>query len=1050
MTHQLRLTSEKIGKRIDLIRPLIHKQTAPIAPFRMLRLDDAKVEPPIHADPTDWPEIPWYSHWGGNDTNFLLRGHFEVPEGWSGRLALYLPMGAAGDIFTHPESLLYIDGKPHASADRYHHTIDLPKDLAPGRHELALHGWTGLSGWPPDPNDRRLLYMRECAVVEIDTWLQRFVTEAEVALAAARHLPDNRLEQHGILNALDQAFLVLDTRDPLGPALYATVPSALRVLREGLKRAGQPIDTTLHGIGHAHIDIAYLWPISQTRRKNARTYTNVLRLMEKYPEFRFSHSQPALYQQTEEDYPEIFAGIQERVAAGQWEPMGGTWVESDMNMPGAEALVRQFLLGRRYYQEKFGAAETPILWLPDTFGFPWCLPQLAKDAGIKWFITNKLNWNQYNRMPSSTTWWQGIDGTQILTHFLTTPREVQHLPFPTNYKSDLSAEEVFGTWENAVTKRNITDLPICYGYGDGGGGPTDELIRMAQAWGNIPGAPKFKQSTARAFFEALEPQASELPVWNDELYLEGHRGVLTSQGWIKRANRKAEVLLHRTEFMQVLARLEGADPAQDLTKAWELLCLNQFHDIITGTSIAEVFEDAQADFAQIEEICAAAQDEALAAIAPAQPKVATHVAINANPGSGTRVAHLEGASGTVFHAETRDALPSQETEDGLLVVLDDLPAYAVTPLAFEPRGAAPAVQTSLKAELVGDGAVLENAFIRVEITAKGDLTRIYDKELGREVLAPGAVGNELQLFEDRPVSWDAWDIDAFFEDRLESLKGTGSAQLVETGPIRATVHVESKFRNSRIVQEISLHHHSKQIIFKTDVDWRESHILMKAAFPVDVHAQSATYDMQWGNIGRPTHRNTSWDYARFEVPVHKWVDLSEGDYGVALLNDCKYGCDVRENVLRLSLIKSATMPDATADQGQHRFTYALMPHTGGWRNGVAEAGYRLNHDLAVFPVSGTQEHVPVAPLVSCNTPGIIVETIKPAEDGNGFIVRLFDHARTRGVAQVSFGRKVSRVKRCNILEEPLAPVHTDGHAIAIPFKPYEIISLRCHFDPEAQ
>ncbi|MEL7216525.1 MAG: alpha-mannosidase, partial [Pseudomonadota bacterium] len=677
MTHQLRLTSEKIGKRIDLIRPLIHRRAHPIEPFRLLKLESAKVEPPIEADASEWPVIPWYSHWGGNDTNYLLRSSFEVPEGWAGHLALYLPMGAAGDIFTHPESLLYIDGAPLASADRYHHTIELPKGLTPGVHQLALHGWTGLSGWPPDPNDRRLLFMRECAVVEIDTHLQAFVTKAEVALEAAKHLEDNRPEKHGILNALDQAFLVLDTRDPLGEPLYRTVPAALEALNSGLIAAGQPLDMTLHGIGHAHIDVAYLWPISQTRRKNARTYTNVLRLMEKHPDFHFSHSQPALYKQTEEDYPELFDGIRARVAEGRWEPMGGMWVEPDVNMPGAEALVRQLMLGRGYFQEKLGGAETPVMWLPDTFGFPWCLPQLAKQAGIQWFVTNKLNWNQYNRMPSSSTWWQGIDGSRILTHFLTTPREVQHLPFPTNYKSDLSAREVFGTWENAVTKNRMTDLPICFGYGDGGGGPTDELIRRARAWGEMPGAPELKKSTVKAFFGALEQQAGELPIWNDELYLEGHRGVLTSQGWIKRANRKAEVRLHRVEFLQSVAAMVGDAAGPSLRKAWELLCLNQFHDILTGTSIGEVFEDAKADYARIDALCDAAEAAALEVIAPAQPKVATHIAVNANPGSGTRVAHLPGTSGTVYHAETRDALPSQKVEDGLLVVLDDMAAYTV-------------------------------------------------------------------------------------------------------------------------------------------------------------------------------------------------------------------------------------------------------------------------------------------------------------------------------------------------------------------------------------
>ncbi|MEL6587537.1 MAG: alpha-mannosidase, partial [Pseudomonadota bacterium] len=479
MDHARRFTAKKIAKRIDLIRPLVHRRTRPIDRFRWCALSDATDVPPLGADIQSWPQIDWNDYWAGQNINYLMVSHFTIPKGWAdGPVALHLPMGVAGDIFTHPEALLHIDGRPYASSDRYHHTIYLPKSLQDGlEHRLDLHGWTGLTGWPPDPTNTDRLKMGECRLVEIDLPTRDFISLAEVALDHALTLEDTRPERHAILTALDAAFLTLDTRDPMGEEFWRTVPQATDALRTGLAGAGKPIDVTLHAIGHAHMDIAYLWPISQIRLKNARTYSNVLRMMDQYSAYRFSHSQPQLYAYTEADYPDVFDGIRERVADGRWEVMGGMWVEPDTNIPGGESLVRQLLLGRSWFKDRFGDVETPVLWLPDTFGLSWCLPQLVDKAGLRWMVVNKASWNQYNQLPASTLWWEGIDGTRILTQFLTTPREVQHLPFPTNYKSDLTAGEVTGTWRASTAKEKVRDLPIAYGYGDGGGGPTGELIR---------------------------------------------------------------------------------------------------------------------------------------------------------------------------------------------------------------------------------------------------------------------------------------------------------------------------------------------------------------------------------------------------------------------------------------------------------------------------------------------------------------------------------------------------------------------------------------------
>ncbi|MEO0912284.1 MAG: alpha-mannosidase, partial [Pseudomonadota bacterium] len=486
------------------------RQRIPLEPFTLELLPDAKAKPDIAATRAG-RTLAWNSHWGGQDQHFVLRSRFAVPRRWQAP-ALHLPLGVAGDIFTHPEALLYVDGVPIASADRYHHTIDIPTAFVDGEpHELLLHGWTGLTGWPPDPEDRSQLLLRECGVIDIARDLEAFLTLAETALDLQNVMTDHRPEKHAILSALDAAFLVLDTRDPMEEDFRASVAPAHARLQHGLSKAGEPLDVTIHAAGHAHMDVAYLWPIAQIRQKNARTYSNVLRLMERHPQFHFSHSQPQLYAWTQEDYPEIFDKIRERVAEGRWEVLGGMWVEPDANMPGAESLVRQILLARRFCDDTFGdEAECPVLWLPDTFGFPACLPQLMAQAGLKWFVTNKVNWNQYNQMPASTTWWEGIDGSRVLAQFLTTPRGVQHLPFPTNYKSDLTAAEVVGTWTRNTMKDRVHDLLMAYGYGDGGGGPTDTLIRKAHAYRALPGAPRVEPSNVRRYFTALEARAAAL------------------------------------------------------------------------------------------------------------------------------------------------------------------------------------------------------------------------------------------------------------------------------------------------------------------------------------------------------------------------------------------------------------------------------------------------------------------------------------------------------------------------------------------------------------
>ncbi len=1004
MSHESRFTSDKIEQRLQLIRPYVFRNEVALEPFAILPLKNATVQPPLDIDPSGLQTIPHNSYWGKPDLNFLLRSHFTVPNDWRGNIALHLPMGEAGDIFTHPEALVYIDNKAIASADRYHHTVPLPQYVHDGRrHQIALHGWTGLSGWPPDPDSIQQLYMETCRLVTRDRPTQFFLWLANAALGTANELLDRRSERQNILTALDRAFITLDTRDPIGDAFYESVPVALEQLRSDLANAGIPQDVTLHAVGHAHMDVAYLWPVSQMRRKVARTSSNALRLMDEYPSFRFSNSQAVLYAFLEEDYPDIFERIRHAVAKGQWEVMGGMWVEPDVNLAGAEALVRQLVLGRRYFRRWFGEAETPVLWLPDSFGFPWCLPQLAKQAGIKWFCTNKLNWNQTNRMPSSTFWWQGIDGSRILSHVLTTPRPVRHLPFPTNYKSDLTAGEVLGTWEHSTAKDKVRDLPICFGYGDGGGGPTEGLIQTAKAYEAMPGMPKLKMSTVREAFENIETQSHDLPVWHDELYMEGHRGVLTSNGWIKRKNRRAEIALHEVEALAVVRNIDI-----DLKKAWERLCINQFHDIVTGTSINEVFDDAAVDYDYIQSIC----DEVMQSLPEGE---------------------------TLIHNLSPYTTQPLVTVGNQLHQMPAIPPYCMSAL----KKAQPATP-GLSVTQDQDDFHLQNAELLVIVNKAGQLTRVYDKTADREVLS--GIGNELQTFEDRPIAWDAWDIDPFFEDRQVVHNDDVTVSIDEESEHRIALKVHREFGRSSLTQRIVMTSASRRIDFVTEADWHDTHTLLKVTFPVNVLSPRATYDIQWGHIERPTHRNTSWDAARFEVCAHQWADVSDSAYGVALLNDCKYGYDIHESTMRLSLIKSATMPDIHADQGIHRFTYSLLPHQGTWHQSVPAEAALLNAPPVLC--GGDLQ----TPPISCDKNNVIIETLKPADHVKGFVARLYESHRCQCVATITLSPLVKRAFVCNLLEEEQYELPIDGdnlhqvhHQVQIKFGAFEIVSLCCEY-----
>ncbi|MDR3573423.1 MAG: alpha-mannosidase [Anaerolineaceae bacterium] len=1056
MFHEIRLTPKKIAQRLALIRPLVQRRRAALPPFQYLRLEGPLVEPPVGVDVDDssgWQTVREGDYWGDRQANFILRGSFQFPPDWDADLwptALYLTLGESLD-FSHPEALVYIDGQPYSGCDRHHRLIFLPAEVCDGQsHRLALHGWAGMIDSPP--NTRML--MGPCALVQIDPEADAFVSLAAAALESANALDENTPARAHLYTALNEAFKRLDLREPLDDRFYDSLQGAAPILRAGIDQAGVPLEVDIYAAGNAHIDVAWLWTVGQARRKSGRSFYNVVRLMERYPEFIFSQSQPQLYDFIRQDYPELFEEIRQRVDEGRWEPLGGMWVEADCNITGSESLARQFLLGRSFFRQHFGRnAESPVLWLPDVFGYTWNLPQLIKEAGLEYFFTIKIGWNQYNHLPYDSFWWQGLDGTRVLTHFSPTPDPGS--AYAATYTAMATPSQVLATWTHFKQKDwgkngEVPPMLMAYGYGDGGGGPTREMIKTIRNLDAFPAMPRIRCSTVAEFFHQLDASSGgHLPTWNGELYLEYHRGTYTSQSRNKRANRKSEFLLHDCEFLAVLAAQmepEYAYPAADLQAAWQTVCLNQFHDILPGSSITPVYSESLEQYARLEQSLRGLQVQSQAAIS-------RHLAgdlILANP---TSFACRQPVfwPGSVRALKTLAGLPVavQPVEGGLLLDAGQLPPYSLTPLVIsEERDDHENSGATLRGDpgpALAAPESLENDFLRVELNPAGDITRIYDKANRREVLPPGAIANQLQAFEDRPVYWDAWDLDIFYDDKVWLAAPADSIRMVENGPLRAAIEIHRQILNSAFVQRISLSRHSARLDFETHIDWRERHVLLKVAFPVDVLAAQASYEIQWGSVQRPTHRNTSWDWARFESCAQKWVDLSEGDYGVSLLNDCKYGHDIRDNVMRLSLLRSPTSPDPEADHGEQRYAYSLIPHSGGWDERTIAAAYALNDPPLVWQGVGaagsaTANHV--LSMLQVDRPNVVIETVKRAEDGRGWIVRLYESQRMRGAFTLTSAFPLAEIWRDNLIEDDQQRLEPDENRLTFDIKPFQIMTLR--------
>ena len=864
--------------------------------------------------------------------------------------------------------------------------------------EMACNRMFGEGYWqPPDATARTFVLDRcDIALFDPEAW-ELFYDFLILQQLVAEDGKDFDKTWGGYLLAELNRFANL--YDPDDRATWAAAQAILKPLYQNYNA------TCVHelsAIGHAHIDTAWLWPVAETVRKCERTFGSQTAYMDLYPEYKFACSQAQQYAWIKEKNPDLWARICQKVKSGQFIPVGGTWIEPDCNIPSGESLCRQFLYGQRFFQKEFGITCREF-WNPDVFGYNGQLPQICRLAGIDRFLTQKLSWNRMNKPDHHTFVWEGIDGSELLTHF----------PPADTYNATVSISQLRDNARNYKDHDRSRESYMLFGFGDGGGGPTKQMLETLRRVKNLQGVPRTAIRTPSEFFDRLERDNTDRARVIGELYFEYHRGTYTSQAAVKRGNRKCEQLLHDIEFLSAAASLKpGFEyPKEKLDYLWKLLLLNQFHDILPGSSIKEVYDDARRDYEIIER-----EGNQLRGM------VGGGVLSPAGP--------LQGFINTTGFPRSEVVL--NQTGEAVFV---EVPPY----------GAGPIVEAldRVITEQSADRVILENRFLRATVNRNGTVTSMIEKSASRESLS--SPGNQLLLYRDEPNAWDAWDIDPQHME-TESPCAPAESFTVTASSLRAEVTFERLIgKDSRMTQIVRLDADSRRLEFHCDCDWQESHRVLKVAFPVNVRAMNATYEMQFGCVERPTHFNTRYDLARYEVPGHRFCDLSEPGFGVALLSESKYGYSTFSNTMRMTLLRAPKHPDPTADMGRHHFAYAIMPHAGDWREaGVVAEAHRFNAPLILTSVPENLQPVSFASVDDSN---LVLDTIKRSEDDDAIVFRIYECHGARGTAHLHVNFPFNSAHFCDILEREISPATVREGKIEVPYAPFKILTLKIKPQP---
>lgn len=1046
-----------------------------------------------------WEACEIHEPWRDLESHRWYRTTVTIPEEFDhAHVEFLITTGREGQWdATNPQMLFYLNGKLVQGVDVNHREICISQEASAGdTYQAAMLVFSGSV-----PGD----LMIRTDLITVDNRVEKVYYDFLVPIQTARLLHKSDKENcRRILVKLGRAADVLDLRQPYSERFYDSLKAVEELLKEEFYCHVREDGPKVSAVGHTHIDIAWLWTVEQTREKALRSFSTVLELMDRYPDYRFMSSQPILYQFVKEQEPEMYERIKERIREGRWEADGAMWLEADCNLPAGESLVRQIIKGEKFFQEEFGISSQ-CLWLPDVFGYSAAVPQILKQCGIPYFLTTKIAWNQYNQLPNDTFWWKGIDGSRVFV-FMPTACDFDktlglNVSFTdtrntTTYTGIVNPNMTLGTFKRFQNQDLTEDTLMLFGFGDGGGGPTKEMLEEAERLKyGMPGIPRLVQEPEREFFNRTKEAIGnkpEMPVWDGELYFEYHRGTLTSMGKNKRNNRKSEILYEQLETLGVMAEQVPVQdnpftrgmhdciyPQEVIQRGWDVILLNQFHDIIPGSAIGPVYDQTDREYAEIltagnekagelirylgaaessaagenMEIChaegrtAGESTEICHKQESESDKCNSVIVVNTQGYIRDDVAELSGAEPGYFQAvdEEGNHYPLQYIgENQLIFFAGKVPSagYKIYHLERHPEEETGKNQ---KIDAVPWKGVFENPWYRAEFNERMEMTSLVEKESGCQLLKEGRVGNQLLTYEDRPMNWDNWDIDIFYRRKPYGPDRVSAPIVKESGPVRTVVGIRLEFADSVVEQDVVLYPDLPRIDFVNRADWKNHHLLLRVNFPANINASKASYEIQFGNVERETTSNHSWDTAKFEVCAHKWADLSENGLGLSLLNDCKYGHSIKDGEMGLTLIKSGIYPNEDADIGEHRFTYSIYPHKGRWQEArTVEMAYDLNVPLwsAVIPGLGAENRNNSWSLISIDKPNCFFEVMKKAEDGDGYILRIYENRNERTKMTVHLGFSVSSVEACNLKEEYAGAVEFTEREFSDFIRPYEIKTYR--------